>query len=138
MSFTEDLRMMASRTANTGLTLGEFTKIVGQDSLAMREFGDGVQNGSMRFLTLVENFRSAAEPFGNFGMKTQEAAEFMAKELEVRRKTMGTDAFRAMNEQQLSESMAENIKHQEAMAKVTGQDVRTRLQAQMEIQEEIF
>lgn len=133
VNFTEDLRMMASRTANTGLTLGEFTKIVGQDSLAMREFGDGVQNGSMRFLTLVENFRSAAEPFGNFGMKTQEAAEFMAKELEVRRKTMGTDAFRAMNEQQLAESMAENIKQQEAMAKVTGQDVRTRLQAQMEM-----
>lgn len=133
VDFTSELAMMNARTSEVGLTLGEFTKMVGQDSLAMREFGDGVQNGSMRFLKLVENFQAAAEPFGNFGMKTQEAAEFMAKELEIRRKTMDTDSFRAMNEQALAESMAENIKQQEAMARVTGQDVRSRLQAQMEM-----
>jgi len=133
VDFTSQLAMMNSRTSEVGLTLGEFTKIVGQDSLAMREFGDGVQNGSMRFLKLVENFQAAAQPFGNFGMKTQEVAEFMAKELELRRKTMDTDSFRAMTEQELADSMAENIKQQEAMAKVTGQDVRSRLQAQMEM-----
>jgi len=133
VDFTSQLAMMNARTSEVGLTLGEFTKMVGQDSLAIREFGDGVQNGSMRFLKLVENFQAAAEPFGNFGMKTQEAAEFMAKELELRRKTMDTDSFRAMTEQDLADSMAENIKQQEAMAKVTGQDVRSRLQAQMEM-----
>lgn len=133
VDFTSELAMMNARTSEVGLSLGEFTKMVGQDSLAMREFGDGIQNGSMRFLKLVENFQAAAEPFGNFGMKTQEAAEFMAKELEIRRKTMDTDSFRAMNEQALAESMAENIKQQEAMARVTGQDVRSRLQAQMEL-----
>ncbi len=132
VSFADNIREMNMRTARVGLSMGELTQMVGQESLAVREFGDGIQDGTFRFLRTVENFRGAAEGFGNFGMKSQESAEFISKELELRRKTMDQDAFRAMTEQQLTDSMIENIKTQEAMAKVTGQDVRTRLQAQME------
>tara|TARA_B100001094_G_scaffold329436_1_gene392185 strand:+ start:671 stop:2575 length:1905 start_codon:yes stop_codon:yes gene_type:complete len=133
VSFAENLSEMNMRTARVGLSMGQLTQMVGEESLAIREFGDGIQDGTNRFLRTVESFRAASDGFGNFGMKAEESAEFISKELELRRKTMETDAFRAMTEQELANSMAENIKQQEAMAKVTGQDVRTRLQAQMEM-----
>jgi hypothetical protein len=138
VSFAENLSEMNMRTARVGLSMGQLTQMVGEESLAIREFGDGIQDGTNRFLRTVESFRAASDGFGNFGMKAEESAEFISKELELRRKTMDQDAFRAMTEQQLAESMTENIKQQEAMAKVTGQDVRTRLQAQMEARNSVI
>ena len=138
VSFAENLREMNMRTARVGISMGQLTQMVGEESLAIRSFGDGIQDGTNRFLRSIESFRTASAGFGNFGMKAEESAEFISKELELRRKSMDQDAFRAMTEQQLAESMTENIKQQEAMAKVTGQDVRTRLQAQMEARNSVI
>ena len=71
-----------------------------------------------RFMNLISSFRGAAEGFGNFGLTSGAAAELLAEELELRRLTMTTDAFRAQTEQEISESMVERIKQEEAMAKM--------------------
>ena len=64
-------------------------------------------------------------------------AELLAEELELRRSMMDSEAFRNMTTDEFTDSMIENLKQQQAMAKVTGQDVRERIAAQMEAKKSV-
>tara|TARA_B100001093_G_scaffold471223_1_gene493329 strand:- start:2335 stop:4290 length:1956 start_codon:yes stop_codon:yes gene_type:complete len=132
INFSENLSGVTAQLASSGIDLGEFSQIVLGNLSGIRSFGESTQEGSKRFMNLISSFRGAAEGFGNFGLTSGAAAELLAEELELRRLTMTTDAFRAQTEQEISESMVERIKQEEAMAKITGQDVKERLKAQME------
>jgi len=132
INFSENLSGVTAQLAGSGIDLGEFSQVVLGNLPGIRSFGESTQEGSKRFMNLISSFRGAAEGFGNFGLTSGAAAELLAEELELRRLTMTTDAFRAQTEQEISESMVERIKQEEAMAKITGQDVKERLKAQME------
>ena len=132
LNFADNLLEVTGTLATAGLDLGSFSQIVGTNVAAVRQFADTTQQGSMRLMNMITGFRTAAEGFGNFGLTSGQAAELMAEELELRRLTMDVESFRNLKEQELVDSMVDNIKTQEAMAKITGQDVKQRIRAQME------
>ena len=132
LNFADNLLEVTGTLATAGLDLGSFSQIVGTNVAAVRQFADTTQQGSMRLMNMITGFRTAAEGFGNFGLTSGQAAELMAEELELRRKTMDVESFRNLKEQELVDAMVQNIAQQEAMAKITGQDVKQRIKAQME------
>jgi len=131
LTFGTNVLDTSKRLAGIGLSLTDFASTVGGSLTAMREFGNSVESGSQRFITAVRAFREASKEFGNFGMSSVEMAQYMADEIELRRRIMTADEMRLMTEEDLVASMKENLVQQERMAQVTGQDVQQRIQAQM-------
>ena len=137
LSFGENVLGTSERLANIGIQLDTFGDVVATNLGAMRELGPNVEDGSQRFIGLVENFRNSTKEFGYFGMASGEMAEFMAEELDIRRKSMDQEQLRLYIQNDLNNAMVENFKEQRAMAKITGQNVRERIRAQMAAQEDI-
>ena len=132
LSFGENIMKTSKDLAEIGLSLTDLASTVGGSLTAIREFGNSVEDGSQRFIRTVLALRQASEEFGNFGMNSVEMAQYLADELELRRRVMNADEMRLMTEQDLVEAMKANLVEQEAMAKVMGQDVQERIQAQMQ------
>ena len=137
LSFGENVLGTAERLSDIGIQLDTFGDVVATNLGAMRELGPNVEDGSQRFIGLVENFRNSTKDFGYFGMASGEMAEFMAEELDIRRKSMDAEQLRLYIQNDLNDAMVTNFKEQQAMAKVTGQNVRERIRAQMAAQEDI-
>ena len=137
LSFGENVLGTSERLSNIGIQLDTFGDVVATNLGAMRELGPNVEDGSQRFIGLVENFRNSTKDFGYFGMASGEMAEFMAEELDIRRKSMDAEQLRLYIQNDLNDAMVTNFKEQQAMAKVTGQNVRERIRAQMAAQEDI-
>ncbi len=137
LSFGENVLGTAERLSNIGIQLDTFGDVVATNLGAMRELGPNVEDGSQRFIGLVEDFRNSTKEFGYFGMASGEMAEFMAEELDIRRKSMDAEQLRLYIQNDLNDAMVTNFKEQQAMAKVTGQNVRERIRAQMAAQEDI-
>ena len=130
-SFGNDIIDINNRLAGVGLSLNEFGQIIGTNTPVMRGLANSTNEGSREFLSLVENFRMGARAAGGFTMTSAEMAEFLAEELEVRRASMNAEQFRNTTMEAFNGAILENLTQQKAMAKVTGQDVRERLKAQM-------
>jgi len=137
LSFGENVLGTSERLSNIGIQLDTFGDVVATNLGAMRELGPNVEDGSQRFIGLVEDFRNSTKEFGYFGMASGEMAEFMAEELDIRRKSMDAEQLRLYIQNDLNDAMVQNFKEQQAMAKVTGQNVRERIRAQMAAQEDI-
>ena len=101
LNFADNLLGVTGTLATAGLDLGSFSQIVGTNVAAVRQFADTTQDGSMRLMNMITGFRTAAQGFGNFGLTSGQAAELMAEELELRRKTMDVEDFRNLKEQEL-------------------------------------
>ena len=131
LSFNGNIQETAYSLAEIGLRLDQFGDIVGSNLSAMYELGGSVEDGSQRFVDLVTRFRGATESMGFFGMASDEMAQFMAEELELKRRVMDSEQLRIYAEQELVDVMNKNFTEQEKMARITGQNVRERIRAQM-------
>jgi hypothetical protein len=132
VNFGDDLLKVQDQAAGLGLTLDQFGKIVGTQGSVMKGLGDNTEQGSRRFLDLATKVREGTRQFGFFGTKSDEMAMILADELEVRRQTIGTERLRNLTEKQLTEQMTESLAINEAMARLTGQDVQERRKASLE------
>ena len=131
LSFGGNIQETAYKLQTVGLRLDQFGDIVGTNLSAMFELGGSVENGSQMFVDLVKDFRSATAEVGFFGMASDEMAQFMAEELELRRRVMDQEQLRIFAERDLVDVMNKNFTEQEKMARLTGQNVRDRIRAQM-------
>ena len=131
LSFNGNIQETAYSLAEIGLRLDQFGDIVGTNLSAMYELGGSVQDGSDQFIKIVERFRGATESMGFFGMASDEMAQFMAEELELKRRVLDSEQLRIYAEQELVDVMNKNFTEQEKMARITGQNVRDRIRAQM-------
>ena len=131
LSFNGNIQETAYSLAEIGLRLDQFGDIVGTNLSAMYELGGSVEDGSQQFIDLVKQFRGATESMGFFGMASDEMAQFMAEELELKRRVLDSEQLRIYAEQDLVEVMNKNFTEQEKMARITGQNVRDRIRAQM-------
>ena len=131
LSFGGNIQETAYKLADIGLRLDQFGDIVGTNLSAMYELGGSVEDGSDRFIDLVKQFRGATREMGFFGMASDEMAQFMAEELELKRRVLDSEQLRIYAEQDLVEVMNKNFTEQEKMARITGQNVRDRIRAQM-------
>lgn len=132
LSFNGNIQETAYSLAEIGLRLDQFGDIVGSNLSAMYELGGSVDEGSQKFIQLVERFRGATESMGFFGMASDEMAQLMAEELELKRRVMDSEQLRVFAEQELVDAMNKNFTEQEKMARITGQNVRDRIRAQMD------
>jgi len=137
LDFAEEFEEVNKRLAGVGMDYGEFNKVIGTNIAAIRGLGDSVKDGGSEFLSMVEDFRGMASSLGNFSYASVEMAELLGEELELRRSMMDSEAYRNMTTDDFTNSMIENLKQQQAMAKVTGQDVRERIAAQMEAKKSV-
>ena len=138
LDFGNNFLDVNKRLAGVGLDFMEFSKIIATNQAAIRSLSDSTQSGSMEFLKLNEAFRKGAIAAGGFSMTSAEMSEFLGEELQIRRDSMNQEQFRNMTTEQFSAAMLENLKQQQAMAKVTGQDVRERIKAQMEAKKSVI
>ena len=132
VNFGDDLLKVQDQAAGLGLTLDQFGKIVGTQGSIMKGLGDNTEQGSRRFLDLATEVRKSTKDFGYFGTKSDEMAMILADELEVRRQTIGTERLRNLTEKELAKQMTESLAINEAMARLTGQDVQERRKAALE------
>lgn len=138
LDFGNNFLDVNKRLAGVGLDFMEFSKIIATNQAAIRSLSDSTQSGSMEFLKLNEAFRKGAIAAGGFSMTSAEMAEYLGEELQIRRDSMNQEQFRNATTQEFSAAMLENLKQQQAMAKVTGQDVRERIKAQMEAKKSVI
>jgi len=138
LDFGDNFTEINKELANIGLDFGMFSKIVGTNIEAIRTLGDSVTDGSTQFRQMIASFRDTAREFGSFSYTSAEMAELLGEELELRRGMMDSEKFRNMTTEDFTQSMIENLKQQQAMARVTGQDVRERIKAQMEAKKSVI
>ena len=138
LDFGNNFLDVNKRLAGVGLDFTEFSKIIATNQAAIRSLSDSTQSGSMEFLKLNEQFRKGAIAAGGFSMTSAEMSEYLGEELQIRRDSMNQEQFRNATTEQFSAAMLENLKQQQAMAKVTGQDVRERIKAQMEAKKSVI
>ena len=138
LDFGNNFLDVNKRLAGVGLDMSEFSKIIATNQAAIRSLSDSTQAGSMEFLKLNEAFRKGAIAAGGFSMTSAEMAEYLGEELQIRRDSMNQEQFRNATTEEFSAAMLENLKQQQAMAKVTGQDVRERIKAQMEAKKSVI
>ena len=134
----ESLIDLRDSAALAGLTLDQFTAIAATNSTALRVLGDNTGEGALRLGQLSQEFRNLTMTMGNFGMSNDEIAAILLEEVELRRVTLGQQNLQAMSNRQLAASVRDNIAQQEAMARLTGQDVRDRLMAQRQMQNNVI
>ena len=132
VDFGNDLLIVQSNAASLGLTLDQFGKIVGTQGSIMAGLGENTIQGSQRFMDFAQSLREGTRELGFFGMKSDEMAMILADELEVRRQTIGSERLRQTGEAELTAQLKESFMINEAMARLTGQDVQERRKAQME------
>jgi len=132
VDFGRDLLIVQGNAASLGLTLDQFGKIVGTQGSIMAGLGRDTNEGSRRFLEIGKSLRNATKDVGFFGMKSDEMAMILADELEVRRQTIGSERLRLTTDAQLTKQLKESFMINEAMARLTGQDVQERRKAQLE------
>ena len=89
-------------------------------------------DGTTQFLTLNKHYEKQLETAGFFGMTTKEMSNLLIDEIELRRSTRNESFLEAGARDQMVASMRENLKLNEVMASLTGQDVQDRIKARNE------
>lgn len=137
ITFGDSFIKTQEKLARVGLNLDQFGDIVAQNLPTMRELGKNTEEGTQNFIGALEKFVKAGEAFGGFGLKSDEMAQLLAEELEIKRRTMSADELQLHIQEDLNKSMIDNIREQERMSKITGDSVRERIAAQMRMRNDI-
>jgi len=127
--YIENLKELRSATAEIGLGLEGFAAIVAENGVTVRSLGGNTTEGSDALIRMTKLFRENTKQLGYFGMSSQEMTRLLVDEAELRRRTLGTDMTNADVQDQMVNSVKEQLKLNEAMAKLTGQDIRDRIKA---------
>ncbi len=138
LNFGQDTLKTAENLSDVGLQLDQFGNIIAQNLPVFRELGANVDDGSNVFVDVLKDFRGATKDFGYFGMASDEMGQFLAEELEVRRKSMDAEQLRLYVQEDLTQAMKDNFIEQEKMARITGQNVRERVRAQMAAKSDVI
>lgn len=125
---------MKNSAATIGLELSDFSVLVGESGKTVAALGGNTTEGTKRLIELVSTLRSATQDLAFLGMSSSEMAQYMVDEMEARRRLSNTIDLQAMDSQQLSAALKERYINESAIARLTGQDVRDRMRAQMDYQ----
>ena len=127
--YADDLANFRSGAAEIGLSLEQFGEITAQGGIAVRSLGDSTSEGSRRLLQLTKNFREGTEEFGYFGLASKEMARLIADEAEIKRGILQSDLNSKRAQDEMVLSLQNQLKLNEQMAQMTGQDIRDRIKA---------
>ena len=127
-----DLLKLRHDAANVGLDMQTLSKITVENGNAIRSLGASTTAGTSEFLLLNRSLREATRDMGFFGMGSKEMSTMLIDEIELRRATRNETFLEADARDQMVKSMTENLKLNEVMAGLTGQDVQDRIKARNE------
>jgi len=127
-----DLVQLRTDAAAVGLDMQTLSKITVENGNAIRSLGVNTTDGTSQFLALNRSLREATRDMGFFGMGSKEMSTMLIDEIELRRSTRNEAFLEANTRDQMVESMKENLKLNEVMAGLNGQDVQDRIKARNE------
>ena len=127
-----DLVQLRTAAAAVGLDMQTLSKITAENGNAIRSLGDNTTDGTTQFLALNRTLREATRDMGFFGMGSKEMSNLLIDEIELRRGTRNEAFLEASTRDQMVDSMKENLKLNEVMAGLNGQDVQDRIKARNE------
>ncbi len=127
-----DLLKLRQNAANVGIDMQTLSKITVENGNAIRSLGANSTDGTTQFLALNASLREATKDMGFFGMTSKQMSSLLIDEIELRRGTRNENFLEADARDQMVDSMKENLKLNEIMAGLTGQDVQERIKARNE------
>jgi hypothetical protein len=127
-----DLLQLRTAASEVGLDMQTLAKITVENGNAIRSLGMNSADGTNEFLSLNKMLRESTRDMGFFGMGTKEMSNLLVDEIELRRSTRNESFLEAGARDQMVASMRENLKLNEVMASLTGQDVQDRIKARNE------
>lgn len=134
--YAEDLQDFRAGAAEIGLSLEQFGEITHQSGLAIRTLGDNTTDGAKRLLNLTNTFRANTREFGYFGLQSKEMARLIADEAEIKRGILQSDLSSKQAQDELVSSLENQLKLNEQMATLTGQDIRDRIKASQQFRQD--
>lgn len=127
--YLENLQDLRGGAAEVGLGLERFGQIVTENGVSVRALGKNTTDGAMNLITMNKELRNATRNAGFFGMSSQEMTLALVDEAEIRRRIHGLNVTDVNQKRSMVQAVAEQLKMNEAMAKLTGQDIRDRIKA---------
>jgi hypothetical protein len=134
MNFAGNLTEIMDSAARAGLTLDQFSQIVGKAGPAVRALGTNTNTGAKAFTSFNVGFLDTLRQFGNFGMQADEIAGVLTQELEARRAQLGVSQMANINQAEFNAALTESIKVTQAMSKLTGEDFTAARKRSMQVQ----
>ncbi len=134
----ENLLDIADDAASIGITFDQFSAILATNGQELLNFGSNTGDGARGLASLVRSFQQASREMGYYGLTNAEMTQLLIEEAEMRRRTTG-EMFRTdMALSGLADEINNNMQLQEAMARITGQDMRSRVAGQRAIQNNVI
>lgn len=122
---------LAHSSADAGLTIDSFSRIITSNGLTIRTLGDSALESAQRFGKLSQQVQLNLGRMGMFGMRQDEINDLLIGQIEIAR-------LRGLREEQASnaarDALARMAAEATAMAEITGRDRREILLAQQEVQ----
>jgi len=122
---------LANSSADAGLTIDNFSRIITSNGLTIRTLGDSALESAQRFGKLSQQVQLNLGRMGMFGMRQDEINDLLIGQIEIAR-------LRGLREEQASnaarDALARMAAEATAMAEITGRDRREILLAQQEVQ----
>ena len=131
-----DLVDLRGRAAAVGLDMQTLSKLTVENGAAIRSLGENSKQGTNEFLRLNHSLREASRDMGFFGMGTKEMSALLVDEIELRRATRNETFLEEGARAGMIDSIKENMKLNEVMAGLTGQDVQDRIKARNEFRKD--
>lgn len=127
-----DLVELRGAAAAVGLDMQTLSKLSVENGAAIRALGENSKEGTTEFLALNKSLREASRDMGFFGMGTKEMSAMLVDEIELRRATRNEAFLEESARAGMIDSLKENMKLNEVMAGLTGQDIQDRIKARNE------
>jgi len=127
--YLDNLQELRNSTAEIGLGLEGFGALVAENGITIKALGENTTEGSTELIKMVKMFRENTKAAGYFGLSSQEMARLLVDEAELRRRSLGVGIADLKTKNEMVKSVEDQLKLNEAVAKLTGQDIRDRIKA---------
>ena len=131
LGLNAQLVTLANSSADAGLTIDNFSRIITSNGLTIRTLGDSALESAQRFGKLSQQVQLNLGRMGMFGMKQEEINDLLIGQIEIAR-------LRGLRDEQAAnaarDALGRMAAEATAMAEITGRDRREILLAQQEVQ----
>lgn len=132
--FGEGISTATQNILDTGMTMGQFSKLVQESGDSLRLLGGSTTQGSKRFIELYKNLKDSRTEFINLGYSIEDLPSLMADY------TSGLgrfgNALENMTPNELKQGTLDYAKNLRTLSDLTGKDVKTLKEKQRQVTEE--
>ena len=127
-----DLIELRQDAADVGIGIETLAKITVENGNTIRSMGNSMNTGTSEFLRLSKELRGATKDMGFFGLGANEMGALLVDEMELRRQAGIIYNNEDNARKNLVDGMKNNLKLNEVLAGLNGQDIQDRIKARNE------